>query len=40
MHIGIDPIKVTRWLGRPSGSVRWSEEVPDRGDAALHHIES
>jgi MFS family permease len=35
MHIGIEPIKISRWLGRPSGSVRWSEEAPDRGDEGL-----
>ncbi|MEX1669783.1 MFS transporter [Zhongshania guokunii] len=39
MHIGIEPIKVRRWLDRPAGSVRWSDEAPDRGDEALH-IES
>jgi MFS family permease len=35
MHIGIEPIKISRWLDRPSGSVRLSEEVPDRGDESL-----
>lgn len=35
MHIGIEPIRVLRWLDRPSGSVRWREEAPDRGDDAL-----
>ncbi|MFT5032574.1 MAG: MFS family permease [Bermanella sp.] len=35
MHIGIEPIKVSRWLDRPAGSVRWSEDVPDRGDETL-----
>lgn len=35
MHIGIEPIKVLRWLDRPAGSVRWREEAPDRGDEAL-----
>jgi len=35
LHIGIEPIKISRWLDRPSGSVRWSEEAPDRGDEAL-----
>jgi MFS family permease len=35
MHIGIEPIKVLRWLDRPSGSVRWREDAPDRGDDAL-----
>jgi len=35
MHIGIEPIRISRWLGRPSGSVRWSEQAPDRGDEAL-----
>jgi MFS family permease len=35
MHIGIDPIKVLRWLDHPSGSVRWREDAPDRGDHML-----
>ncbi len=35
MHIGIEPIKVKRWLDRPSGSVRWQDDAPDRGDDAL-----
>lgn len=35
MHVGMEPIKVLRWLDRPSGSVRWQEEAPDRGDDAL-----
>ena len=35
IHLGIEPIKVLRWLGRPSGSVRWSDEAPDRGDDAF-----
>ncbi len=35
MHIGIEPIRITRWLDRPFGSVRRSDEVPDRGDDAL-----
>ncbi|WP_428311808.1 MFS transporter [Hydrocarboniphaga sp.] len=35
MHIGLEPIRVQRWLDRPSGSVRWREETPDRGDDAL-----
>ena len=35
MHIGIEPIKVLRWLDRPAGSVRWSDDAPDRGDDAL-----
>ena len=35
MHIGIEPIRIRRWLDRPSGSVRWREEVPDRGDTQL-----
>jgi hypothetical protein len=35
MHVGLEPIEVTRWLDRPSGSVRWQENTPDRGDAAL-----
>ncbi|MDB5972206.1 MAG: transporter [Hydrocarboniphaga sp.] len=35
MHVGIEPIKVLRWLDRPSGSVRWRDDAPDRGDDAL-----
>lgn len=35
MHVGIEPIKVQRWLDRPFGSVRWRDEAPDRGDEAL-----
>jgi hypothetical protein len=35
MHVGIEPVKVLRWLDRPSGSVRWRDEAPDRGDDAL-----
>jgi len=35
MHVGLEPVKVLRWLDRPSGSVRWQEEAPDRGDDAL-----
>jgi MFS family permease len=35
MHFGIEPIRVLRWLDRPSGSVRWSDDVPDRGDQPL-----
>ncbi len=35
MHVGIEPIRVLRWLDRPSGSVRWQEEAPDRGDETL-----
>ncbi|MET0379328.1 MAG: MFS transporter [Spongiibacteraceae bacterium] len=35
MHIGIEPIKVRRWLERPFGSVRWRQEAPDRGDETL-----
>ena len=30
-HKGPDPISFHRWLERPYGSVRWSEDVPDRG---------
>ncbi len=36
MHIGIDPVRISRWLVRPAGSVRQHEEVPDRGDDGLH----
>jgi MFS family permease len=35
LHIGIEPITVQRWLDRPSGSVRWSEQAPDHGDETL-----
>ena len=31
----LEPMKVVRWLDRPAGSVRLSEEAPDRGDEAL-----
>jgi len=30
-HTGPEPISVHRMLERPYGSVRWSEDVPDRG---------
>lgn len=32
----LEPIKVVRWLDRPAGSVRLSDDAPDRGDAALN----
>jgi hypothetical protein len=35
MHAGEEPIKVLRWLDRPSGSVRWREDAPDHGDDTL-----
>lgn len=35
LHFGLEPVRVKRWLDRPSGSVRWSAETPDRGDAQL-----
>jgi len=35
MHVGMEPVRVLRWLDRPSGSVRWHEEAPDRGDESL-----
>ncbi len=35
MHVGLEPVRVLRWLDRPSGSVRWREEAPDRGDDTL-----
>jgi MFS family permease len=35
MHIGLEPIRIQRWLDRPSGSVRWRDEAPDHGDEAL-----
>lgn len=31
----LEPVKVLRWLDRPAGSVRLSDEAPDRGDEAL-----
>lgn len=31
----LEPVKVVRWLDRPAGSVRLSDEAPDRGDEAL-----
>ncbi len=36
MHMGLEPIKVLRWLDRPAGSVRWSDDAPDRGDEGLN----
>jgi MFS family permease len=36
MHAGTEPIKVIRWLDRPIGSVRWSDDTPDRGDETLN----
>jgi len=30
-HQDAEPIKINRMLERPYGSVRWSEDVPDRG---------
>jgi len=36
MHFGIEPVKVLRWLERPSGSVRWRDDAPDRGDETLN----
>lgn len=35
LHFGLEPIRVKRWLDRPSGSVCWSAETPDRGEARL-----
>lgn len=35
MHIGLEPVRVQRWLDRPFGSVRWQESTPDRGDVPL-----
>ncbi|WP_372797289.1 MFS transporter [Litorivivens sp.] len=35
LQIGMEPIKVLRWLDRPAGSVRQSDDVPDRGDETL-----
>jgi len=29
-HLGPEPVRIRRMLERPFGSVRWSEEVPDR----------
>ncbi|MAY35589.1 MAG: MFS transporter [Spongiibacteraceae bacterium] len=36
MQLGMEPIRVQRWLDRPSGSVRLSDSVPDRGNEALN----
>lgn len=36
MHVGMDPVRISRWLVRPAGSVRRHDEVPDRGDDGLH----
>ncbi|MGY4230119.1 MFS family permease [Bradyrhizobium sp. USDA 4503] len=30
-HIGPEPVRIRRMLERPFGSVRWREDVPDRG---------
>lgn len=35
MHIGVEPVRVIRWLDRPAGSVRWNEAAPDYGDESL-----
>lgn len=35
LHVGLEPIRILRWLDRPSGSVRWREDAPDRGDDGL-----
>lgn len=35
MHIGLEPVRVQRWLDRPFGSVRWQESTPDRGDLPI-----
>jgi len=35
MHAGDEPIRVRRWLDRPSGSVRWREESPDQDTTEL-----
>lgn len=34
-HIGPEPVRVRRMLERPFGSVRWKEDVPDRGATEL-----
>ncbi|MCK1589093.1 MFS transporter [Bradyrhizobium sp. 169] len=31
-HIGHDSVRIRRMLERPFGSVRWKEDVPDRGE--------
>jgi predicted MFS family arabinose efflux permease len=35
MHIGLEPVRIQRWLDRPFGSVRWQESTPDRGDVPI-----
>ncbi|MES2752421.1 MAG: MFS transporter [Pseudomonadota bacterium] len=32
-HMGPEPIRVRRMLGRPLGSVRWKDDTPDRAKA-------
>lgn len=34
-HSGEEPVRVRRLLGRPFGSVRWTEDVPDRGSVIV-----
>src|SRR5690606_14709641 len=31
LHFGMEPVRIQRFLERPFGSVRWSDETPDRG---------
>ncbi|AXQ27605.1 MFS transporter [Solimonas sp. K1W22B-7] len=33
MHVGLEPIKVQRWLDRPSASLQWREERADSSGA-------
>lgn len=40
LHFGMEPIRVRRWLDRPSGSVRLSEETPDRGNTLAERAAS
>jgi len=35
LHIGLEPVRIRRWLERPTGSVRWRAESPDRGIAEI-----
>jgi hypothetical protein len=35
-HLGPEQPKVRRMLERPFGSVRYSEDTPDRGGEAVH----
>lgn len=34
-HIGAEPLRIRRMLERPSGSIRWKDDVPDRAASEL-----